>query len=151
MRTRVELAGAFVDGHHAAHMQRGVALVVVSGEDLELGMQHGEFSGWAVELHLAEQGDAHARRELVGQVAAVEPLGHQDGARRIREAGFEQFQAVPIESAHPGREHAADDRGHLSWGKLRDGLHVSAVFVSEWDVTEQVLDSRQACRPQLGR
>ena len=41
----VSLATAFVDGHHAAHVQRGFALVIVARENFELRVEHGELAG----------------------------------------------------------------------------------------------------------
>ena len=80
----------------------------------------------------------------VGQVAAVEPFAHQDGARGVGEAGLEQPQVAALEAGELGRAHLGDHRGHLAGRQLRDGLHVAAVFVAERDVGEQVLDRREA-------
>ena len=56
----VSFADGLVDGHDAAHVQRGFAIVVVAGEDFEFGVQHGELAGVGVELHLAEERHLHA-------------------------------------------------------------------------------------------
>ena len=133
-----ELARAFVDRHHAPHVQRGLALVLVAGENFELGMEHGEFAGIGVELHLAEERHLHPFGQHVRQVAAVEPLAHQDGARGVREAGFEHPQAAPLESAHFDRAHLRDHGGHLARRELGDGLHVAAVLIAERHVAQQV-------------
>ena len=97
---RGELAGALVDGHEAADVEGGFALVFIAGEDFELGVEHGEFARIGIELHFAEKGHLHAFGEDVGEVAAMKPLADEDGARGIGEAGFEQAQVAAFEAAH---------------------------------------------------
>ena len=57
---RGDLARGLVDGHDAAGVQRGFAVVVLPGEDLELRVQHGELAGVGIELDFAEQRHPHA-------------------------------------------------------------------------------------------
>ena len=133
-----ELARAFVDGHDAPHVERGLALVLVAGEDFELRVQHGELAGIAIEFHLAEERHLHPLGQHVGQVAPMEPLAHQGGARGIGEAGFEHPQAAPLESAHFDRAHLRDHGGHLARRELGDRLHVAAVLIAERHVAQQV-------------
>ncbi len=78
----------------------------------------------AVELDFAEQRHLHAFGEHVGEIAAVEPFAHQDGARGIGEARFEQSQVAALEAGELGRAHLGDDRGHLAGRELRDGLQL---------------------------
>ena len=89
---RGELRDGLVDGHDAADVERGFAVFIVAGENFELGVQHGELARVAVELDLAEQREFDALGEHVRQVSAVKPFAHEDGARGIGEAGFEQAQ-----------------------------------------------------------
>ena len=72
--------GGFIDRYDAAHVQCGVAFLIVSREELGLRMHHLQFAAVRVELDLAEEGDARSGREPVGQISAVEPLAEQDGA-----------------------------------------------------------------------
>ena len=133
-----QLARAFVDGHDAPHVERGLALVLVAGEDFELGVEHGELARVAVEFHLAEERHLHSLGQHVGEIPAMEPLAHEDGARGIGEAGFEHPQAAPLESAHFDGAHVGDHGGHLARRELGDGLHVAAVLIAERHVAQQV-------------
>ena len=146
-----EFARAFVDRHDAPDVQRGLALVLVAGEDFELRVQHGEFAGIAIEFHLAEERHLHAFGQHVGQVAAMEPLAHQDGARGIGEAGFEHPQAAPLEAAHFDRAHFGDHGGHLARRELGDRLHVAAVLVAERHVAQQVFHRGETFGFEHGR
>ena len=148
---RGELADGLIDGDHSADVQGGVAVIVVAREDFEFRVQHGEFARVAVELDLAEERHLHAFGQHVGEISAVEPLAHQDGARGIREAGFEHAQVAAPESGELGRTNLGDHRGHLARRKLRDGLDVAAVLVAERDVAQQVLGRDQPLGFEQGR
>ncbi len=139
-----DLAGGFVDGDDAAGVERGFAVLVVARQDLELGVEHGELAGIAVELHFAEERELHAFGEHIGEIAAVEPLADQDGAGGVGEAGFEQAEAAPLEAGEFGRADLHDNGGHFARRQLGDGLHVAAVLVAEGHVAEEVLDGYQA-------
>jgi hypothetical protein len=91
-------AGSLVNRHHAAHVQRAFAIFVIARENFELGMQHAEFAGVAVELDLAVERDLHAFSQHVGEISPVEPLAEQRGARRIGKARFEHSEIAAFES-----------------------------------------------------
>ena len=84
-----DLSGGLVDGHNPADVQGGIAFVVLSREDLELGMEHAETAAVAVPLHLSVERDLLPRRDDVGEVAGVEPFPGEHGAGGVRESGLE--------------------------------------------------------------
>src|SRR5262249_29106435 len=57
---------------------------------------------------------------------------------------------APLEARELGGAHVGDDGRHLAGSKLRDRLHVAAVFVAERDIGEQIFDCDQAFRLQHG-
>ncbi len=132
-------------------MEGGFALVFIAGEDFELGVEHGEFARIGIELHFAEKGHLHAFGEHIGEVAAMKPLAHEDGARGIGEAGFEQAQVAAFEAAHFDRPDFGDDGGHFPRRELGDGLHVAAVLIAEGDVAEQVFHGGETLGFEHGR
>ena len=81
---RVDLARRFIDGDDPADMERRIALFVVAAEELRFRMHHLQVAALGIELDLAEQRDARAGRQPVGQISPVEPLAEQDGAATRR-------------------------------------------------------------------
>ena len=81
---RVDLADGLIDGHDAAGVERGIAFVVVARKKFGFRMHHLDFAAVVIEFDLAEQRDARADGEAVGEISAVEPLGEQRWRRRRR-------------------------------------------------------------------
>ncbi len=131
-------------------MQRGLAVFIVAGEDFEFGVKHGQLARKGVELDFAEEGDFEALAQHVGQIAAVEPLARQDGARGIAEADFEEAQIAAPEAGELGGTDLGDHRGHFTGGQLGDSLHVAAVFIAEGNVAQQVFHGDQGLGFQHG-
>ena len=80
-----DLPGSLVDGHDAPHVQGGIAFVLLPGEDLELGVQHGQLAEGGVEFDLPVEGDPAIGNENVGEVAGMEPLACQNAAGAVGE------------------------------------------------------------------
>ena len=148
---RGHFGDGFVDGDDAAGVQRGLAIVILPRQDFELRVQHGQLARVAVELDLAEQREPHALGQHVGQIAAMEPFAHQDGARGVREARFEQPQVAAFETRKLRRADLRNYRGHLAGRQLRDGFQVAAVLVAEGHVRQQIFHHREALGFQHGR
>ncbi len=136
---RADLGHRLVDGHDAPHVQRRWPFLVIARERLELGMEHTQFARIVVVLHFSEQGHALPRREDARQVPPVKPLARQNRAGRVREGSLEQSQILAAESGNSRRANLGDHGRHLAGRKLRDGLHVAAVFVAKGEVGDQVL------------
>src|SRR5579862_545236 len=101
-------------------------------------MHHQQIARVVIELYLAVQGRAHARKKTIDEIASVKPFGEQPLLGCVFEDGLEESdvpaaktpQARGLDVGHYGR--------HLTRRKLRDGLDVGAVFVTERRVGEQI-------------
>ena len=144
---RADLARRFIHRHHAPGMQRCIA-VVFARQRLELRMHDQQVAGVAVEFHFPEEREPLPRLEPVRQIPAVEPLRHQLSARRVGEPGLEQAQVLALEAGQLRPLSFHQNRGQFARRKLRDGLHVAAVFVAERGVGQQVFDGEQTLRFQ---
>ena len=74
---RVDLARGFINRHDAPDMQRRFAIVLFAAQEFRLRVHHLQFAAVGIELDLAEQRDARARRQPVGEIGAVEPFAEQ--------------------------------------------------------------------------
>ncbi len=107
-------------------------------------MHDEELAAVGVELDFAEEGDAGAGGEAVGEPRAVEPFGEEGGAGGIGEFGFEETEGAAAESGGFGGADFGDNGGEFTGGEFGDGLEVGAVFVAEGEVIEEVFEGLES-------
>ncbi len=135
--------GGFVDRHHTAQVQRGVARVVIR-QQFELRMHHQQFRRVSIELDFAIERDAAAFLQDARQVRSVKPFTKKRLSGTVFKAGFEQTQVAALKTRRLGRSDRGDNGGHFAGSQLRDGLDVRAVLVAERRVGKQILDRHKA-------
>src|ERR1700730_8346595 len=109
---RGDFAGGFINRHDAAGVQRGVALRIIAGEHLELGMHDKEVPRVIVELKLAVEVDAQTGEKLIDEIPSVKPLGEEPLARCVLEDVLEESEVAAAETAEMRGLHFGNDSGH---------------------------------------
>ena len=141
--SRGHFAGSFVNRHNAAGVKRRIPVLVVTGEDLELGMHDREIARIGIEFDFPVQGHLLTRHEHVRQVGSMKPLGIEQRVRSVGKRCLKQAQFAALESGEFGRLDLGQYRGHLTRCKSTNGLNVAAVLIAKGRVGEQVLDDFQ--------
>ena len=133
---------AVVDRHHPVRVQRLGALaehLVALRRDLRPDRP----------APLAPHRDHRARRQLLDQVALVEP-DHQARPRVVVHAGLDDRQVAAAGRPHADRIDRADDRRLLARAQVGDAHRVPVVLVAEGDVLEHVAHRAQRARTHRG-
>jgi len=116
-------------------------VVGVVGEDLKLWLDHFEVARGAGRLNLAVERHHLSGFEFAFKVGAMKPETFHGGGS-LADGHFKNWHGTRAQER--GASDFGNDRSHFSGDKFVEGARVQAIFITEGQMEEQVLDGENA-------